>query len=145
MGANLALARAKAYVPEFDVEAAANEFPELKVGGSRFTKEDLTNCVKETRTLPTLLATKMDTKKYQSCYSMDIERINAPKDQPFEIIRLCRKRPFAPDVDSSVIVSGTSDFHLYAQLDGLTKNNILKRTSRLLHILAQNVKTSRLR
>ena len=40
VGANMALARAKAYLPELDVELLKGGFPEFKLDGSSFTRAD---------------------------------------------------------------------------------------------------------
>ncbi|KAE8789349.1 hypothetical protein D1007_36443 [Hordeum vulgare] len=86
MGANMALARAKDYVPELDLEATTGGVPELKADDSVFLKQDFTKVVKETQPLATLLIDELDMNKYQCAYSMENWRLNPPKDQPFELI-----------------------------------------------------------
>ncbi|KAE8820526.1 hypothetical protein D1007_01267 [Hordeum vulgare] len=110
MGANMVLARARAYVPELNLEAAAGGFLELKADGSEFLVQDFAKCVKDTRPLATIITRAIDVDKYKSAYSMENQRINPPEDQPFDLVPRRHNQPFAPDIDLFVIVPGASNF-----------------------------------
>ena len=106
----MALARAKAYLPELDLVALVGRFPEFEIDGSVFLEEDFATCVRETCPLSTLLADELDLVKYQPAYSMENKHIHPPKDNPFELVPPCRKKSFAPNVDTLVIVPADSNF-----------------------------------
>ena len=109
-GANMALARAKAYLPELDVELLKGGFLEFKLDGSAFSHSDYAKCIMETRPLAYLIAEEMDLSKYHPAYTADNERVNAPKDEPSDLVPPRRKRAFAPDVDASALVEETTNF-----------------------------------
>ena len=109
-GASMALARAKAYLPELDVELLKGGFPEFKLDGSTFSRADYAKCIAETRPLASLIAEEVDLSKYHPAYTTDNERVNAPKDEPSDLVPPRRKRTFAPDVDALALVEGTSNF-----------------------------------
>lgn len=65
LGANLALARAKAYLPALDVGAVDGEFPEYKIDSSEFSHEDYVNCMMKTCQVSTVIVDKLDLARYQ--------------------------------------------------------------------------------
>ncbi|KAE8790949.1 hypothetical protein D1007_34763 [Hordeum vulgare] len=102
-GANLALARAKAYLRELDLAALKDGFPEYKLDGSKFSREDFARVMKETRPLATLLAEQVDTSQYYATYTSDNKRVPMPKDEPSELIPPHYKKKTAPDVGASTL------------------------------------------
>ena len=59
-GAIAALSRAKAFLPELDPADIALGYPSLKEDGTPFEKKDFAACVKEIRTLASLIANETD-------------------------------------------------------------------------------------
>ena len=106
----MALARVKAYLPELDVEQPKGGFPEFKLDGSAFTREDYAKCLLETRPLASLIADEVDLSKYHPAYNADNECISAPKDEPSVLVPPRRKTTFAPHIDMSALVEGTANF-----------------------------------
>ena len=106
----MALAQAKAYLPELDVELLKGGFPEFKLYGSAFTRADYAKCLTETRPLASLIAEEVDLSKYHPAYTVDNERVNAPKDEPSDLVPPRRKTTFTPDINASALVEGTANF-----------------------------------
>ena len=110
VGANMALARAKVYLPELDVELLKGGFSEFKLDGSAFTHEDYARCLLEIRPLASLIADEVDISRYHPAYTTDNERVNAAKNEPSNLLSTRCKTTFAPDIDASALVEGTANF-----------------------------------
>src|SRR4051812_8316313 len=102
-GALTALTRTKAWMPDLDPDDIGNGYPSIKEDGSDFDNDDLRAITREMRPLASKLAEQTDLSHYQSIYDADNKQVNAQN-----LILPIRKHTYAPDVESSTLISDES-------------------------------------
>ena len=116
-GAVAALSRAKAWVPELDLDDLTLGYPILKEDGSVFDDQDFVACVKVVRPLATLIGNDTDLTKYSPGYDNENQRIpNVPYDQ-VSLIPPTRKHTFAPEVDPTGLIDDEAEFEALSGID----------------------------
>lgn len=98
---------AKAYHPELKPELLAGGFPQFKVDGSEFTKEDYQAVMKETHHHACAIARGIDLNNYQSDYDEHKKKINLQLPVPFELVSK-NQNPAAPSSSQAPASSGSS-------------------------------------
>ena len=84
MGLMRGLELDKAYHPGLKLELLASSFPELKVDGSKFTKDDHTKVRRETRSAATKIADGMDLAYLEARYDESNKRCRFDLPSPTE-------------------------------------------------------------
>ena len=118
-GAINALIRVKAWVPDFDLEAAQG-YPSLKEDGSEFGEADLRAINREVRPLACQLAEEADLSHYQAQYDSQNKRIAAPIHESENLIPPIRKHTYAPDIDPSLLIHDEAVFQALMGIDWTT-------------------------
>ena len=95
----LALAHAKAYLPELVPAQLADGFPEFNIDGTPFGNVDYLRCVRENHAAVTQLGEESDLTKYQAAYSEASKCLSPP-----------HKQVFTPGVNSSTVMIKESVF-----------------------------------
>ena len=116
-GALMALTRAKAWVPDFDLEEALNGCPNTKEDGSSFTPKDLYALTKEMRPLASKLAAETDLSRYHPGYDLQNERVERPVFETVNLIPPVRPHTFAPDIDPSELINEEMYFRTLTKID----------------------------
>ena len=85
LGVMRGLELSKSYHPDMNPELLVDGFPELKADGSKFSKADYINIVKETRIFATKIADGIDLSNFEPGYDERNKRrkINPPEPVPF--------------------------------------------------------------
>jgi hypothetical protein len=78
----MALAQAKAYMPELDPVEMKGGFPEYNTNGTEFTETDYHHCLKEMRVLSTQVVEDLDLSIYQAAYYESNNRVTHPSTRP---------------------------------------------------------------
>ena len=113
----MALTRAKAWVPDFDLAEAMNGYPSMKEDGSAFSAEDLRSLTKDMRPLASELADEADLTRYHPAYDLENSRVERPVYDTENLIPPVRKHTFAPDIDPSDLIDDEMYFRALSKID----------------------------
>ena len=119
-GALSALTRAKAWISDLDPEDIGNGYPSQKEDDSDFDNEALKALTKEMRPLASKLAEETDLSFHPSIYDADNKRIDASVHEVQNLIPPIRKHTYAPDVESSTLISDEAVFRALTGIDWAT-------------------------
>ena len=117
-GALTALTRAKAWISDLDQEDIG--YLGQKEDGSEFDNDDLRAITREMRPLASKLAEDTDLAFYQTIYDANNKRVNAPTYDVQNLIPPIRKHTYAPDVESSTLISNEAVFRALTWIDWAT-------------------------
>ena len=116
------MTRAKAWISDLDPEDIGNGYPSIKEDGPDFDNDDLRAITREMRPLASKLAEETDLSHYQSIYHANNKRVNAPTYDVQNLIPPFRKHTYAPDFESSTLISDEAVFEALTGIDWATIN-----------------------
>lgn len=117
-GARTALTRAKAWISDLDQEDIG--YLGQKEDGSEFDNDDLRAITREMRPLESKLAEDTDLSFYQTIYDANNKRVNALTYDVQNLILPIRKHTYAPDVETSTLISDEAVFQALTGIDWAT-------------------------
>lgn len=121
-GALTALTRAKAWVSDLEPADLANGYPSIKEDGSEFDNDDLAVLTRELRPLASKLAEETDLTYFQAIYDADNKKIKLGTYDVPPLEPPVRKHTYAPEVDSSTLISDEAVFQALQGIDWSTDN-----------------------
>ena len=116
-GALSALTRAKAWIADLDPEDIGNGYPSQKEDGPEFDNDALRALTKEMRPLASKLAEETDLSFHRSIYDAENKWIDASVYEAQNLIPPIRKHTYAPDVESSDLISDEAIFRALFGID----------------------------
>lgn len=121
-GTRMVLARVKAFFLDVDHTEMVGGFPQYNIDGTEFSSEDFARCVKETRVAATEMVEELNLTNYQPTYGEDNKCISPPEFTPLALTPPRRKPTFAPDIDSSTLITEDAIFQKLSTIQWKPRN-----------------------
>ena len=119
-GALTALIRAKAWIPDLEVEDIIKGYPGVKEDGSNFENDDLWRLTKQMRPAASKLADDTDLSHFQPFYDAEGKRQPANIHEVEELVPPIRKHTYAPDINPSNLIHEEAVFQALTGIDWST-------------------------
>ena len=116
----LALTRAKAWIADLDPVDIAKGFPSEQENMAEFDNEALKNVTREMRPLASQLAEEANLIVHRSFYDANNRQIDTVMPEVQNLIPPIRKHTYAPDVESSDLISDEAVFQALTRIDWAT-------------------------
>ena len=112
-----ALIRAKAWIPELEVDDIIKGYPGVKEDGSNFDNDDLRRLTKQMRPVASKLADETDLSHFQSVYDAEGKRQPTEIHEVEELVPPIRKHTYAPDINPSNLIHEEAVFQALTGID----------------------------
>ena len=119
-GALLALTHAKSWIADLDPVDIAKGYPDEQEDGSAFDNEALKALTKEMRPVASQLAEEVNLTSHRSFYDERNQRVDTTVTEVQNLIPPIRKHTYAPDVESSNLISEEAVFQALIRIDWTT-------------------------
>ena len=108
------------WIVDLDPADIANGYPGQQEDGLDFDNEALKVLTKEMRPLVSQLAEEVDLSVYRSNYDADGTRVDAAVKEAQDLIPPIRKHTYAPNVETSNLISNKVVFQALTRIDWAT-------------------------